>query len=158
MAKNFEIRPTNDLRQVAKELKTVADGKALRKELTGGIRDALRPIARRAQAAYRTGNPGRMRQQLARATRLEVRTAGKLAGARIRVDGRKMPDGMKALPGYVEGERARWRHPVFGNRDEWAAQKANPTFYPTVEPHRDSVGRAIDHVLEDVKQKIERQR
>lgn len=166
----FQIRPTNDLREVAKELRTIADGKALRKELTGGIRDVLRPVARQAQAAFRALPDGPTRKTraraglgelttlLAKATRLEVRTSGKLAGVRVRVDGRRMPSGMKALPGYAEGERARWRHPVFGDRETWATQQAFPTFYRTVEPHRDEVSRAIDRVLEDVKRKIEAQR
>jgi hypothetical protein len=164
------IRPTNDLREVAKELREVADGKQLRRELTGGIRDALRPVVRLAQAAWRAAPEGDatksreraaqgdLRVLLAKATRLEVRTSGRMAGARIRVDGRKMPGGMRALPGYAEGERPRWRHPVFGDTDTWVSQAAFPTFYRTVEPHRDNVGRAIDDVLEDVKRKIEAQR
>lgn len=151
----LEIRPTADLKQIAKELRQVADGKQLRKELTGGIRDALRPVVRQAKAA-RGGGP--LRARLARVIRLEVRTSGKLAGARIRMDGRKMPDGMKSLPGYVEGEKTRWRHPVFGDRETWVAQAAFPVFYRTVEPHRDEVSRAIDGVLEDVKAKLEARR
>jgi hypothetical protein len=164
---NFEIRPTNDLREVAKELRTVADGKALRKQLTGGIRGVLRPLVPVVRAAYLAGPSGRgnatrqgggLRRQLARSVRVEVRTGGKFAGARIRADGRRMPDGMKALPAYWEGERGRWRHPVFGNRDNWVAQAPHPTFYRTLEPHTDSAGHAIDRVLYDVKQKIEAQR
>ena len=173
---NFEIRPTNDLREVAKELRTVADGKTLRKELTGGIRDAVRPVVRLAQAAYRAipdgpARPSRSRAEqgdltslLAKATRMEVRTSGKLAGVRVRVDGRKMPSGMRSLPGLAEGEggvdkrAGRWRHPVFGDRDTWVQQPTFPTFYRTVEPHRVWVSRAIDRVLEDVKRKIEAQR
>lgn len=163
----FQIRPTNDLREVAKELRAVADGKALRKELTGGMRDVLRPVLGQARAAWRavasgdarkTGGRADLRTLLAKATRMEVRTSGKQAGVRLRVDGRKMPDGLKALPGYAEGERTRWRHPVFGNRETWVTQQAFPTFYRTVEPHRDDVSRAIDQVLADVKAKIERQR
>jgi hypothetical protein len=130
------------------------------------MRDALRPVVRKAQAAWRAVPPGEatksreraalgdLRALLAKATRLEVRTSGRMAGVRIRVDGRKMPSGMRALPGYAEGERPRWRHPVFGDPDTWVSQ---PSF-PTVEPHRDNVGRAIDDVLEDVKRKIEAQR
>ena len=167
---NFEIRPTSDLREVAKALRTVADGKALRKELTGGIRGILRPVVRQAQSAFR-GLPdgpsrksreratlGELTTLLAKATRLEVRTSGKLAGVRIRVDGRKMPSGMRGLPAYAEGERGSWRHPVFGDRETWAQQPSFPTFYRTVEPHADEVSRAIDRVLEDVKRKIEAQR
>jgi hypothetical protein len=163
----FQIRPTNDLREVAKELRTVADGKQLRKELTGGIRGVLRPLVPVVRAAYRglpsgdrrkAGQRADLRVLLAKSVRVEVRTGGKLAGARIRADGRRMPDGMKALPAYVEGERPRWRHPLFGNRERWYDQRPSPVFYRTLEPHADNAGRAIDQVLNEVKRKLEAQR
>jgi hypothetical protein len=162
------IRDTGDLKKLAKQLRTVADGKELRTELTGGMRDALRPVAREVQAAYRAnpGHTGRrwstraalpdLRQLLAKAVRLEVRTAGKFAGARIRDDGRRMPSGMRTLPKYYEGSKPRWRAPVFGNRNAWAQYRARPTFYRTVEPHADDVRKAIDGVLDNLRRRLER--
>jgi hypothetical protein len=169
-----EIRDASDLKALAKQLREVEDGKALRKELTSGIRAVLRPLVPQVRAAYRA-NPrhrggrsrdraqhGDLRDLLAKATRIEValatrsRAKGQEAGARIRVDGRRMPDGMKALPAYYEGEKPRWRAPLFGDRDRWFQYQSRPTFYRVVTPHTDEAGRAIDKVLDDVRKKLER--
>jgi hypothetical protein len=146
------VRDSADLKAVSKQLRQVADGKALRKELTGGIRDALKPVLAQVKSAY---GSGRIRSHLRRASRIEVRTSGRMAGARLRVDGRKMPDQMKSLPAMWEG-LTRWRHPVFGDRETWVQQDSHPTFYRIVTPQEDRVGRAIDQVLEDVRDKLER--
>jgi hypothetical protein len=159
------IRDASDLKALNRQLGQVANGRELRKELTGGIRDVLRPVVGEVKAAYRAGpskqggarrKGGSLRGHLARATRMEVRTSGRLAGVRIRVDGRKMPAGMRSLPKYYEGEKRPWRWPVAGNRDVWAQGRARPTFYPTVRPHEDDARRAVDRVLGQVRRKLER--
>lgn len=158
------IRETGDLKRLAKDLRGVANGKELRKELTGGIRDVLRPLVPQVRAAYRglpsggmrkSGSRADLRVLLAKSVRVEVRTSGRMAGARIRADGRRMPDQMKSLPAYVEGEKPRWRHPVFGDRAVWATQAPSPIFYSTLEPHTDQATRAVNKVLDDVKRKLE---
>jgi hypothetical protein len=160
------FRDAGDLKQLNRQLREVADGKQLRKELTGAIRTVLNPVKTEVQAAYRAGPSGRgkarrkggsLRGALAKATKVEVRTTGKMAGARVRVDGRKMPPGMGSLPAMYEGEK-RWRHPVFGNPDVWVAQTSHPSFYRTVQPYEDFVGRAIDGIFEGVRAKLERGR
>jgi hypothetical protein len=162
------VRDSADLREVSKQLRQVADGKALRKELTGGIRDALKPVLAQVKSAYRAGpsrgrrhskarqKHGSLRVMLAKASRIEVRTSGKMAGARLRVDGRRMPDTFKAIPRYWEGQGTRWRHPVFADRETWVQQEPHPTFYRIVVPQEDRIGTAIDRVLEDVRDKLER--
>jgi hypothetical protein len=171
------IVQTSDLKRLQKELRTVADGKQLRKELTGGIRSAMAPVAPLVKAAYlgQAGHKGKrsrgrarqpnLRTLLANATRIEVRTTGKQAGARIRVDGRKMPAGMKALPRYWEGEKRPWRWPVYPGRSDrtrtttfdarWAQGRARPTFDRTVEPHSPQVRREVDEMFERVRKKLE---
>ena len=161
------IVETGDLKRLAKELRTVADGKQLRKELTGGIRAAMAPVVPLVKAAYlaQPGHQGRrstsraqqpdLRTLLAKATRLEVRTAGKLAGARIRVDGRKMPPQMKALPKYWEGSKRPWRWPVYGDRRTWAQGRARPTFDAVTQPHTPQVRREVDEVFERIRRKLE---
>jgi hypothetical protein len=166
----IELADTGDLKRLAKALRKHADGKALRKELTGELREVLRPIRDEVKAAY-LARPGHMgpytrtrarqpplRTLLAKATRLEVRTSGKLAGARVRVDGRKMPNRMKALPAYYEGTKPRWRHPVHGPHASktWVAQQSHPTFYPTVRPSEAEARRKIEAVVGRVFDKIER--
>lgn len=161
------VRDSGDLKQLAKDLRGVADGKELRRELTSGLRGVLTPLAGQVKAAYRAApsrgrsHPGpSLRSLLAKATRVEVRTTGRLAGARVRVDGRKMPVGMRSLPAMWEGppKGKRWRHPVFGDRETWVAQPSHPTFYPIVEPHADDALRAINDVIDGVRAKLERNR
>lgn len=146
------IRDTGDLKRVTRQLRQVADGRELLKELRSGLRAVLNPIRDEVRATY---GGGHLRGALARATRTEIRTGGKLAGARILVDGRKMPAGMRSLPSYWEGYKRPWRHPVFGNRNAWVSQAAHPTFDRTVEPHEDDATRAVDDVLAAIARKLE---
>jgi hypothetical protein len=168
----IEFADTGDLKRLAKALRRHADGKALRKELTGELREVLRPIRDEVKAAYlaRPGHVGPytrtraaqppLRTLLAKATRLEVRTSGKLAGARVRVDGRKMPSGMRSLPAMYEGppRGKRWRHPVHGphGSDTWVGQRSRPTFGPTVQPSEADARRRIDAAVGGVFAQIER--
>jgi hypothetical protein len=156
------IVDTGDLKAVIRQLRRQADGKELAKELRTGLREVLVPVRDEVKAAYRAspsrgrrGRPGpSLRSLLARVTRVEVRTSGKLAGARLRVDGRKMPAGMRSLPQMWEGEK-RWRWPVYGDRTNWVQGRARPTFDRTVEPHEDEAQRAVEAVLGRVVRKLE---
>ena len=156
------IRDTGDLKAVTRQLRAQADGKELLAELRTGLRGVVNPIRDEVKAAYRAMPAGRGRRpktslgsQLARVTRTEVRTSGKLAGVRLRVDGRKMPSGAKSLPAYVEGYKRPWRHPVYGNRNVWVSQPARPRFDRIVEPHEDDATRAVDEVLDGIRRKLE---
>lgn len=147
------ITDNGDLKAAAKAIRRAANAQELRKEFTQGIRAEMRPVVAAVKAAY--GGGKHLRPALQRATRMELRTAGRRAGARVRVDGRKMPDGMRSLPSMYEGE-TRWRHPVFGNRDNWVSQAPHPTFYATVRPFTERVRRRMDEVAAEVVNKIAR--
>jgi hypothetical protein len=158
------IRDTGDLKAVTRQLRAQADGKELVKELRTGLRGVMNPIRDEVKAAYRAGpsakgkagrRGGSLRGALTRATRVEVRTTGRLAGVRLRVDGRKMPDQMKSLPAYREGYKRPWRHPVYGDRDVWVSQPARPVFDRTVEPHEADAARAVEAVLDGIRRKLE---
>jgi hypothetical protein len=120
----------------------------------------------KVKAAYRAGpsqgrprhrqGPG-LRSLLASATRLEVRTTGRRAGARIRVAGDKMPSAMRALPQMWEGEK-RWRHPVFGDATTWVGQASRPTFYAAVQPSEAQARAEIERVVGRIIHRIERAR
>jgi hypothetical protein len=160
----ISIRDSGDLKRVTRQLREQANGKELVRDLRTGLRDVLRPVASEAKAAYRSApsrrggarrRGGSLRAALARATRVEVRTTGRMAGARIRVDGRKMPAGQRSLPQMWEGTK-RWRHPVYGNREVWVNQRARPTFDRTVQRHEDEATRKVEEVLEGIRRKLER--
>ncbi|MCQ9178757.1 hypothetical protein KMT30_06870, partial [Streptomyces sp. IBSBF 2953] len=95
-----------------------------------------------------------LRGRMSKATRVEVRTVGRDAGVAIRVDGRKMPSKMKALPKGMEGTR-RWRHPVFGNREVWVTQPPHPYFFRVVRPAgtagRRAASRVVDSITRDIR-------
>ena len=170
----IEIRiiDKGDLKALVKVFRLQADGKQLRLELTRGMRDALRPVLAQVKAAYRAapsmGHESSSRSHrdrpdlrglLAKAARLEVKTSGKRAGARIVVDGRRMPDRMRKLPQYVENARGseHWRHPVFGDREHWVEQfEPRPTFYRVVIPHRPALERQMTEIAIGVADKIVR--
>jgi hypothetical protein len=159
-----------DMKRAAKALKQQADGKELMKELRGNLREIANPMARAVKAAWRAapseghsgaskarrGQPD-LRTLLAKATGIQVRFTGKEAGVRVRTDGRKMPNHMKALPGYAEGIRRRpWRHPVFGDTNVWRPQRPFPRFYEAVQPDEDEARRRVSQAVEAVLTKIAR--
>ena len=162
------VRETGDLKRLTRALRQVEGGKQLRRELSTGLRDILRPYVPELRAAYRAA-PGRsstrhragtLRGLLAKSVRVEVRLTGKLAGARIRADGRRMPDGLRAIPRYWEGPSVhgwsgRWRHPVFGDRDVWVQQDSHPTFYPALRPTEHQARHKVDQVTNRIIHKLE---
>lgn len=168
----FEVKDSGDLKKLNKQLRQMADGKAIKKDLTQGLRNVLKPIVPEIRAAYRAapsmghdfmarGSRGRedLRALLSKATRVEVRLAGRFAGARIRVDGRRMPDRMKSLPRYWEGEdsgsKGRWRHPIYGDRTTWVQQQPRPRFYDIVQRHEARANQAVEQLLDQVRRKLE---
>jgi hypothetical protein len=164
MATRIEIRTTGDLKRINRELRKVADGKQLGTDMTKASKKVLTPVAAEVKAHYltqpafqgrrtREGKP--LHLLLAKATKVEVRRTGRLAGARVRVDGRRMPSGMRSLPAYWEGSKPRWRWPVYGDRQHWATGHARPGFDRIVEPSAPRVRREIDQVLQQVKRKLE---
>lgn len=166
------IRDAGDLRAVNRALGKAANGKQLKAELRSELREVGRPLVPKVKAAWRSapsrsapsrsrrvGGRADLRAMLARATRLEVRSTGKQAGVRVRTDGRKMPDGMRSLPGYAEGVRRRpWRHPVHGDTGTWVTQDPFPRFYRAVQPDEAAARRACERAVGRVLDKIARAR
>jgi len=170
---------SGDLKAVNKALKQLEDGKEIRKQLSRELREIARPLVPRVRQAWlaapskglvgrktydpatgwATGRGPDLRVLLAKATRTEVRLTGKSAGVTVRTDGRKMPDHMKALPGYAEGIRRRpWRHPVFGDREVWVQQPPFPRFYQAVQPDEAAAVQAVERAVLRVMNQIVRAR
>jgi hypothetical protein len=135
------------------------DNKEIKKRFTKELRAAVKPLVPVVRNSIRSIPSGRaysptgLRGNLARATKLEVRTAGRQAGVAIRVDGRKMPTHMKGLPKAVEGTK-RWRHPVFGHREVWVNQKPKPYFFHVVRPLGPASRKAVNRVLDGISRDI----
>jgi len=158
MPGEWGLRHGNDLRRISRELRSM-DNKEIKKRFTKELRAAAKPLVPVVRSSIRSipskrgYSPQGLRGQLARATRLEVKTVGRQAGVAIRVDGRKMPSHMKGLPKAVEGKK-RWRHPVFGHREVWVQQPPQPYFYKVVRAAGPASRRAVSRVLDGVTRDI----
>jgi hypothetical protein len=159
MPGEWGMRHGNDLRRISRELRSM-DNKEITKRFRKELRAAARPLVPvvrksiRSIPSKRSYSADGLRGNLSRATKLEVRTAGRQAGVAIRVDGRKMPSHMKGLPKAVEGTK-RWRHPVFGHREVWVDQPKQPYFFHVVRPlglaSRKAVNRVLDGISKDIR-------
>lgn len=131
------------LKRFRKELRTAA------KPLVPMVRSSIRRIP-----SSRPYSPQGLRGQMAKATTLQVKTAGKQASVILRVDGRKMPPNAGSVPAYMEGSKPRWRHPVYGKKTVWVQQPSQPYFYNNLTvagPRtRQAVGRVIDQISKDI--------
>jgi hypothetical protein len=161
----YRLVDTGDLKAISKALKQHADGNEIRKELQRELGQITGPMVARVRQAWLSApsrqGPGRgqpdLRKLLAAATRAERRLTGRNAGVVVRTDGRKMPSGMRALPGYAEGIRRRpWRHPVYGDRETWVPQQPFPRFYDAVQPDEAAAQRAVQLAVYRVLDKIVR--
>lgn len=155
---DFQLRHGKDLARITKALKKM-DDKEVVKRFRKELRTAARPLVPQVRASIRAIPSKRaysakgLRGTMSRATALEVKTAGRQAAVVIRVDGRKMPRGARAVAAYMEGSKPRWRHPVYG-RNTWVQQPAKPYFYKVMARNgpraRSAVGRVLDGISKDI--------
>ncbi len=148
-----------DLSTISRELRKMND-KELTKRFRKELRKAAAPLVPAVRASIRRipssrpYSPAGLRGQMSRATSLQVKTTGKQASVIIRVDGRKMPAHAKAVQAYMEGTKSPWRHPVFGNREVWVAQPAQPYFYKVMAAGGPRARLAVTRVLDGVSKDI----
>lgn len=48
----------------------------------------------------------------------------------------------------------RWRHPVFGNRDAWVQQRADPWFFPTIRSKRPVFAGAVERAVRNIVRRL----
>lgn len=167
-------------RDLAKRLRQ-AGRKDLRSSLRKKISDAGRPVLDDVKTAVRTipvtshggGTAQRRRYNVGRATterakrsagrrgaglRSTIASATKLQitakGVRFVVQSSKLPENQRSLPRHLDSEKG-WRHPVFGNRDNWVAQKGRPYFASTIKKKAPAFRRAIVEAMEKIRREIE---
>lgn len=112
--------------------------KALRKQLRPALREASSPIV--ADAKRRASWSTRIPAAIRASTSLRSRKSR----VSIVVDRHKAPH---ARPFENLGLPGVFRHPVFGNYDNWVSQKARPFLFPAVFSHVDEVQAAIDRAV-----------
>lgn len=127
------------IRHLASELGMVPA--ELRRELRPRIREAGDHIVRdmRQRASYSSRIPG--------AIRMSVSFAAKSGGLTIRVDSNRAPHARVLERGNQGGRAASFRHPVFGNRENWVTQPTRPFFFPAVMAGRAQLNQHISDAV-----------
>jgi len=139
----------------------------IKKQLRKRLMDAAKPIVEEVKQAEinipasreaQTGRKKRgetmgLRAALANATKADLKGTGRGAAVHIRVSTTKFMSASgrpRTIPYYMEGRRKRpWRHPVFGNREVWVAQKPHPFLAPTVSKHREDFQKQVTSAVLD---------
>jgi hypothetical protein len=156
----FQVRATGaDLSEISRELRRMND-KAIIRQFRTELRAAAAPLVPAVRTSIdaipvkgTSGSTG-LRARLKKAVTLRVRTSGKNAQVSILMSTAKMPSGQRALPAYMEGTKSPWRHPVFGNTDNWRQQDSHPFFYRTVRPLGAGAKVAVNKITADITRKI----
>jgi hypothetical protein len=91
-----------------------------------------------------------LRESIARATKLKVTARG----VKFYVDSSKMPESQRNLPRLLDSEKG-WRHPLFGNREDWVDQKGQPYFGATIKKKAPEFRRAIENAMNEVKRDLD---
>lgn len=135
----------SELTKLNRQLKPLADGKVVRRELNKRIRDAMLVGKEAVQQAARSipvKNPDahRIREGVAKGVKVTVTQSG----VSLRAAG--------PLSKQMEGTRP-WRHPVYGNRGVWVTQKPHPFFFSTLDPLRPRMVVEVEKVMDDIARK-----
>lgn len=112
----------------------------LRKELRPALRKAAHPVLEemRRNASWSSRIPS--------ATKISTSLSGSRAGVSLRTNAARAPH---ARPYEHGGSAGNFRHPVFGDKERWVAQRARPYFFRSVDDQADNVRDALgDTVIE----------
>jgi hypothetical protein len=144
--------------------------KALRRNLTNLAKPIVQEVKRAAVSIpSKGGDVGGTRKKkgatlgfrasLANATKADFATMGHGAAVHIRVSSGKFIAASgrpRTLPYYMEGRRKReWRHPVYGNDENWVSQKPHPFLFATVRSHKDAFEKSCINAVNDILDQID---
>lgn len=155
-------------RQLGKDLTAAVNGKEVRKALTRGIQSEVRPAvadvkrailaikvkgtkghgSRRRELSFAVRFPKKrapksfgLRATVARTIQSRVKYSGNSVGVRVRSDPFVMPNKQRRLPAHLNNPKG-WRHPVWGNRENWVRQTGEPWFDVTLRKHTPRIRQA----------------
>jgi hypothetical protein len=127
--------PERKLRDLGRALRSVEDGKQLRKDLIRNIKAALKPSADEAKASIRSMPSAGVRRgglslrgQVAKRVVVETRLSGRSVGARVRAKKTPKARGFESAPKRLN-RAAGWRHPFFGDTERWYSQVGKPDWF-----------------------------
>lgn len=117
------------LQAVAKRMRAEEDGKALRKELMGNLKDAVGPGVSKVQGKLRgmphtsaTRSSPPLGSYLASRVKPSVRLSGRSTGVAVRVGQTPALRGFKMAARRLN--RKSWRHPRWGDKRFWVTQQS----------------------------------
>lgn len=171
---------TEQFRALGLKFRKAANGVEVRKALTKTIRAELDPAVKDVKSAVlaldvKTSRGGGSRQRaahyhaararkttrahfglraaVARGVKSRVKYSGYTVGARIYEDTSALPEDQRKLPRYLNRPSG-WRHPVFGNRDQWVHQVGGEWFEPPIRKRvvriRAGVVQAVSKTLKEL--------
>lgn len=98
----------------------------------------------RAKQAAKADTGAGLRETIARAVSGSISTGSRSTGVSVtwKAAAAKMPNKQRYLPKGFNSVKG-WRHPVFGNREVWVAQKGMPFFDATIKRHREELEKRV---------------
>jgi hypothetical protein len=81
---------------------------------------------------------------------------GELVTIGVEVNSARMRSGEKSLPLMLEGAKP-WRHPVYGDRENWVAQTSYPYFHEATALMGPAGRRAVERAMDIIERQIEGQ-
>ena len=153
------VENVDGLAALVRAIRAEEDGKALRKELAKNMRDALRPGAVEAKSSIMAmvslhGATPALRTSIARKIRPEVKLGGHWSGARVKAFKTKNIRGFPNAPKRTN-RASGWRHPVYGNRDNWVVQRGKIEWFDRSFAGREALyNQAVNQAMEEMAQRI----
>lgn len=144
---------------LVRAIRAEEDGKQLRKDLAKNMREALKPGAQQAKNSIMAmvsvkGATPSLRTSIAKKIRPEVKLGGHWSGARVKAFKTKNIRGFPNAPKRTN-RASGWRHPVFGNRDVWVAQRGKLEWFDRSFRGRENIyNEAVAEAMEDMARRI----
>ena len=147
---DIEIRGADQFQALGKRIRQHADKKALQKELYAGLNRETKEVREAMKKSIPEALPSGFGEKVARESGIQTRSRGGGSGVGVRIITgkrhalRTMNDG-----GY-------FRHPVYGNRNNWVTQRISGKFLDAAfEKGAPGVRKALLKVMADVARKVE---
>ncbi|NEA67550.1 hypothetical protein G3I56_34415 [Streptomyces sp. SID12488] len=156
---SLAVENVDGLAALVRAIRAEEDGKALRKDLAKNMRDALRPGAQQAKDSIMAmvstqGAMPALRSSIARKIRPEVKLGGHWSGARVKAFKTKNIRGFPNAPKRTN-RASGWRHPVYGNRNNWVTQRGKIEWFDRSFTGREALYKqAVNQAMEDMARRI----
>lgn len=153
------VETHDGLAALVRALRAEEDGKELRKDLAKNMREALKPGAQQAKNSIMGmvslhGATPALRTSIARKIRPEVKLGGRWSGARVKAFKTKNIRGFPNAPKRTN-RASGWRHPVYGNRENWVQQRGKLEWFDRAFQGREGLYReAVEAAMNDMARRI----